>query len=297
MISARTFHLSKGTIQLLRFPFSLYLAPVFLFALSQAHFIHWPQALLIFFIMHVLVYPSSNGFNSYMDRDSTSIGGLEKPPMPTSELFTITLFMDIAAIIMSLLIHIEVAFLVALYILASRAYSDRRTRLKKHAWTGFAVVSVFQGGVTFLIVFLSVNQFSLVETTNIHVGLSMMISSLIIGASYPMTQIYQHDADKQNRDITLSIKLGYTGTFIFSAVFFVTALVLLFIYFRLLENTWMFYLFVIFTLPVLSFFGWWFLQVLKDHRQANFKNTMLMNTISATSMALYFITLTIYKFF
>jgi 1,4-dihydroxy-2-naphthoate polyprenyltransferase len=296
MITARAFKISKETVRLLRFPFSIYLAPVFLFSLSQVYVVHWPSAFLIFFVLHVLVYPSSNGFNSYMDRDTTSIGGLEKPPLPTADLYVVTLMMDFVAVILSLWINVQTAVFVALYILASRAYSERRIRLKKYPWTGFAVVSAFQGGVTFLIVFLAVNQTGLTNALTTHVFLGMLASSLIIGASYPLTQIYQHEADKKNGDITLSIKLGYAGTFIFSASLFLMALVVLFVFFHLLENPWMFYMFMVFTLPVIIFFLWWFFRVSKDHRQANFKNTMRMNTISAGSMALYFIILIIYNF-
>ncbi|MFI5187293.1 MAG: prenyltransferase, partial [Chitinophagales bacterium] len=63
--------LRRSTIQLLRFHFSLFLLPVFLFALSQLNTINWQNAAIVFFILHVLVYPASNGYNSYMDRDQT----------------------------------------------------------------------------------------------------------------------------------------------------------------------------------------------------------------------------------
>ena len=75
--------LQKSTIQLLRFPFSFFLLPVYLFALSQVPSPHWGHALLIFFILHLLVYPASNGYNSYMDRDESSIGGIKQPLQPT----------------------------------------------------------------------------------------------------------------------------------------------------------------------------------------------------------------------
>ena len=87
--------LQKSTIQLLRFHFSFFLMPVYWFALSQVPAISWPRALLVFLILHLLVYPASNGYNSYMDRDETAIGGLEKPMQPTRQLFYTTVFMDI----------------------------------------------------------------------------------------------------------------------------------------------------------------------------------------------------------
>ncbi|HSN07699.1 MAG TPA: hypothetical protein VLS85_01615, partial [Hanamia sp.] len=67
----------QSTLQLLRFHFSFFLMPVYWFAVSQVNNINWMNALLVFVILHLLVYPASNGYNSYMDRDTTPVGGLK----------------------------------------------------------------------------------------------------------------------------------------------------------------------------------------------------------------------------
>ena len=123
--------LRRSTIQLLRFHFSIFLLPVYLFAVSQVPQINWIDALIVFLILHVLVYPSSNGYNSYMDRDTSPIGGLQKPMQPTRQLFHISIAMDVIAVALSFFISIYFAAGVLLYILASRAYSYRGIRLKK----------------------------------------------------------------------------------------------------------------------------------------------------------------------
>ena len=87
--------LLRSTIQLLRFHFSFFLMPVYWFALSQVVNKNLPRAILIFVILHLLIYPASNGYNSYMDRDETSIGGLKNPLLPTKQLFHVTVFMDV----------------------------------------------------------------------------------------------------------------------------------------------------------------------------------------------------------
>jgi 1,4-dihydroxy-2-naphthoate octaprenyltransferase len=69
--------LRTSTIKLLRIPFSFFLSPIYFFSLAQVPHIDWANAVLIFFILHFLIYPASNGYNSYMDRDTESIGGLE----------------------------------------------------------------------------------------------------------------------------------------------------------------------------------------------------------------------------
>src|ERR1700721_1712914 len=96
--------LKKSTRQLLRFHFSIFLMPVYWFALSQVVNKNWPRAVLVFFILHVLVYPASNGYNSYMDRDEGSIGGLANPLLPTRQLFVVTFVMDALALLLGLII-------------------------------------------------------------------------------------------------------------------------------------------------------------------------------------------------
>src|SRR5688572_15422596 len=91
--------ISLDTVKLLRIPFSLYLMPVYLLALSQAASIRPAEAIFSFVIIHLLVYPASNGYNSYVDKDEGSIGGLEHPPRPTSELFYTTLVLDMLSIL------------------------------------------------------------------------------------------------------------------------------------------------------------------------------------------------------
>src|SRR5215217_4273407 len=137
--------LHRSTIQLLRFHFSFFLLPVYLFALSQSNQINWTNAIVVFLVLHLLVYPASNGYNSYMDRDETPIGGIKKPMQPTKQLFRISLLMDLVAITISLFINRLLALGILFYIIASRAYSYRGIRLKKYAIIGFLTVFIFQG--------------------------------------------------------------------------------------------------------------------------------------------------------
>jgi len=113
--------IQQSTIQLLRFHFSFFLMPIYWFALSQVPAINWLNAVLVFIVLHVLVYPASNGYNSYMDKDETAIGGLEKPLQPTRQLFIVTVVMDSMAVLLSLLVSIYFCLGVLLYILVSRA--------------------------------------------------------------------------------------------------------------------------------------------------------------------------------
>lgn len=278
----------KNTIRLLRIPFSLLLMPIYWLAISQADDLNIRTTIWSFFIIHLLVYPASNGYNSYIDRDESSIGGLEKPPMPTIQLFYTTLFMDTLAITLSL-IFVKPLFAISilLYILASRAYSSKQIRLKKYPVIGFLVVVVFQGGFTYFMSSLGISD--LVITPSLTNLLIMAACSLQIAGAYPLTQIYQHKEDLKDGVITLSYKLGYKGTFGFTAIMFALCNVLYYFFFLRTNNIQQFYILQLFFLPIVVFFGFWTFKVFQNTTEANFKNTMRMNLIAALCMNSCFI--------
>ncbi|MBX3239644.1 MAG: UbiA prenyltransferase family protein [Chitinophagaceae bacterium] len=251
--------------------------PVFWFALSQLTWIDLPDTILVFIIFHVLIYPSSNGYNSYMDRDTGSVGGIEKPMEPTRQLYTVTLIMDGIALLAAFYISTYFVAGILAYILVSKAYSYRGIRLKKYPVTGYLLVMLFQGGVTFWLVY---HGCSADKTLQVPVML-MVVASLLIGGFYPLTQIYQHEADRKDGVTSISYILGYRGTFIYCGIMYIAAFVLLARYFVYNLQSTSFYLFSVIMLPVLLYFFYWAGRVWKNPAYADFKHTMRMNTIAA----------------
>lgn len=283
----------KSTIQLLRFHFSFFLMPIYWFALSQVPAINWLNAILVFIVLHVLVYPASNGYNSYMDKDETAIGGLEKPLPPTRQLFYVTVLMDTIAVLTGFFISTYFAIGVLLYILVSRAYSYRGIRLKQYPIIGFLTVVVFQGAVTFWLVYHGSSSAKMLDVP----WPTIIAASLLIGGFYPLTQIYQHEADKADGVTTISYVLGYRGTFIFTAIVYVLSFAVLAFWFLTSLQITGFMLLQLFFLPTLIYFFYWANQVWKNTAAANFKHTMQMNLIASVCTNLAFITILILNLF
>jgi 1,4-dihydroxy-2-naphthoate octaprenyltransferase len=269
--------LHKSTIQLLRFHFSFFLMPVYWFALSQTGDQDWGRALLVFIILHLLVYPASNGYNSYMDRDTTPIGGLERPLQPTRQLFRITVGMDVLALLAGILIGPLFAAGLAIYILASRAYSYRGIRLKRFPIIGYLTVIVCQGALIFFLVYYGC---SADKSTNAPLE-GMVVSSLLIGGFYPLTQVYQHEADLKDGVRTISMLLGIRGSFIFTAILYTMAMLMMAHLFLSTLQISEFRALATCMLPTLVYFFIWAVNSWKDPRQANFKNAMRMNLLAS----------------
>ena len=261
--------------------------PVFWFALNQVKHVDWLDTVIVFVMLHLLVYPASNGYNSYMDRDTESIGGIKNPMQPTRQLLNVTIMLDAIAIIFSLYISWYFAAGIAAYILASRAYSYRGIRLKKYPVIGYLTVIFFQGAVTF---FLVMHGCSMDKMLHIPV-IGMIAASLHIGGFYPLTQIYQHQQDKADGVVTLSMVLGYRGTFVFTAVIYFFAMATLAYQLITTQQLIGFIVVQLFLSPVLIYFFWWFSQVYRNLSAANFVNTMRMNVLASVCSNAAFISL------
>ena len=282
-------NVTKSTLLHLRIPFSFFLLPVYLFALSVSSDYVWSDALLVFFILHFLLYPASNGYNSYFDKDQGSIGGLEHPPPVNRQLYYVSLTLDTVAIILGALLSLPFALMLLTYGLVSKAYSHPSVRLKKYAVASWLVAGFFQGFFTFVMVYVGVNRADWAEVAHPVVWGGGALTSLMLWGSYPMTQIYQHEEDARRGDITLSYRLGITGTFHFTAAVFVLVAVAFFLYYHRWFSAEEGGLFILFLMPILGYFAVWYRKVRQDDRNANFRGTMRLNLISGICLNIFFL--------
>ncbi len=288
--------MKKSTFLHLRIPFSFFLLPIFLFAwainpkdIMPIHF--W----MAFFLIHFFLYPASNAYNSYFDKDEKSIGGLKHPPKVSRELYIYAILFDIIAIIGAIiLLSWDVAIMFFIYGLASKAYSHPSIRLKKYPYISWFIAGFFQGYFTFLMTYMALHHFSIVQTFTPFIQLPAILSSLMLLGSYPMTQIYQHEEDAKRGDITLSLKLGILGTFHFTALAFGLATLGFMAYFMYYFSFQISLFYLFFLIPVLAFFSTWYFKVRKHQESADFEHTMRLNFLSGLMLNLFFIFLGIY---
>ena len=286
----------KNIILHLRIPFSLFLMPVFWFAVSQSQNPNWGIVGGLFLVLHLLIYPASNAYNSYFDKDEGSIGGLENPPPVSLELFYVSWILDIVAIIVAYFLGGWILSLaLIIYSSISKAYSNDKIRLKKYPIISWLTVGIFQGAFTYLTVIQAVDKIELSEVWQNKYLFPAILSSLNLLGFYPMTQIYQHEEDARRGDMTMSRLLGIKGTFIFTASIFLFVTIGFFFYFQetLIYNFPAFAIYLLVMSPVLIYFNLWFLKVLKNENQADFHHTMRLNMLGSVCLNLFFILLLI----
>jgi 1,4-dihydroxy-2-naphthoate octaprenyltransferase len=276
----------KSVFLHLRLPFSLLLLPVFLFALFAVSPVNTSQVLLVFIILHLFIYPASNGYNSYFDKDEGSIALIKNPPKVKKSLYQTAIILEWTGVFLSLFVNLSFAACVIIYNLLSKAYSHPSVRLKKYPIISFLVVFIFQGFFVYFTCFVGFGKD--VFDFNLQYIFAALICSCLIGASYPLTQIYQFAEDASRGDKTLSMLLGYKGSFIFSTLVFLSGIILMYNYWELQNTTTNFYAFAVCCIPIFIYFSWWFFKVIQNKEHANFSNAMRMTLLSGFIMLCYF---------
>ncbi len=287
---------TKSALLHMRFFFSFFLLPVYVFALSQVPHFTFLNAVVIFVAWHLFVYPASNGYNSYFDKDEGSIALLEKPPQVDKSLYWFSLMFDAIGFIIGLFVSLEFAMATLIYGLLSKMYSHPTIRLKKYPIISFLVVFIFQGAFVYWTTYAALAGQSMFQVNADGFLIAGIICSCLIGASYPLTQVYQHDEDRKRGDKTLSLLLGVKGSFIFPGLLFALSVFLMFRYWMLVKQPQNFWLFLIFVAPVMLVFLGWFLKVLKDKRNADFKNMSRMTLTSGFAMLVYFVLILLLRY-
>jgi len=278
----------KDAFTLMRIPFSVFLLPIYWFALSNTPNYDTYTALLIFVVLHIFVYPASNGYNSYYDKDEDSIGGIKQPPKVNEKLYWLVIAFDVIAIALALCVNITFALLMLVCLLLSKAYSYDKIRLKKYPILSTIITTVFQGSIVYasIQIGLGLSWEYILSFPN---WLFALFSTLFLCGSYPITQIYQHDEDRKRGDITLSILLGIWGTFAFAVLSFTLSIVILAIAYWHTGNLYKLGYFLPFILPVLGFLLYWMYLVKQNPAAVNYENTMKMSAISSLCFNLAFI--------
>lgn len=288
----------KSTLTHLRLPFSLFLLPVFLFALSQSVNVNTKNSWIVFLLLHVFLYPASNAYNSYYDKDEGSIGGIKNPPPVTKELLITAWVLDAMAIVIALLTGLNWFFVVYLLVYGgiSKAYSHPAIRLKQYPVLSLLTVSIFQGFFTYLAVYQTISPVAITSLLSREVLLPAVITTTNLLAVYPITQIYQHDEDAKHGDLTFSRLVGIQGTFLNAAIFFSLSFAGFVVHFLAKSQPNQLFLLGVCMTPVLFFFLMWWYKSRQSPALANFSNTMYMNIIASLSLNIFFGLLCIHRF-
>jgi 4-hydroxybenzoate polyprenyltransferase len=277
----------RSTLAHLRLPFSFFLLPIFLFGLQAAQGADPVKAWAAFFIVHFLLYPASQAFNTWYDRDEGPIGGIAHPPKVHVSLAWTAWILDAVTLVAAWFVGPVFFVCLVLYTLGSKLYSWKVTRIKRLPVTGWVGVGIVQGALTYVAVAQGVG--TPVPWTDLGLWAGAGTAALFLWGVYPMTQVYQHDEDARHGDMTISRLVGVRGTFVLSAAFLGAAVAAFVVRFVLGPGWPTALLFVGLQAPTLVYFLWWAWGVWRDPARADFRRTMGLNLLASGLMNLFFL--------
>lgn len=274
----------------LRIPFSFYLLPVFVFSMAFVREMDPYRFFLVLIVLHFFIYPSSNGYNSYYDRDEESIGGLKNPPKVTKGLYYLSLLFLFLGLLLGLWVNWSFSSMLLVYSLVSMAYSYPGIRIKKYPYLSWMIAGFFQGFFTFVMAFAGMSGMGWESFFSLEIVVPAFLTTLLLWSAYPLSQVYQHREDSRRGDRTLSLKLGVVGTFSFSSIWFIFSGAAFSWYFLVLrDQPWALWGFLGAMAPVMIYFLIWFSFIRKDAGKfATYSWTMWMNRISAIALNVFF---------
>ncbi|MFZ2657731.1 MAG: UbiA family prenyltransferase [Victivallales bacterium] len=279
--------MTRSTFVHLRIPFSYFLMPVFLLSACLVDKVDWMNFTISFAIIHLLLYPASNAFNSLYDKDTSSIGCLKNPPKVEKDLLGVSLALDAAAVIAGFTISWQFAAAMLFYGICSKIYSSDKIRLKRRpvaSWVGTALV---QGGFIFLAANSAVQPGGGNTMPDGKILLAAGIVTIFLMGFYPTTQIYQHAEDRRRGDRTMSMLLGIRGTFIFSGLALLASSALMCMLLGHYHEEKTAIAFMVLQMPAAAYFATWSMSCLKENDKADYDHSMRFNVISATGMTLF----------
>lgn len=274
-----------STIKHLRFKHSLILTPVLFFAFAQQSFTDVGPQLILFLILVLTIFPASHGFNSFYDRDEGSIGGLEAPPCVDGQLLAVSIILEMIGLALTyLFFDLSSAVSLVVYGVASKLYSHPAVRLKAMPWVSLFVVGSFQGSSIYLLVIKTAGIFPFKSSDY----LGALAAFLMVVATYPLTQIYQHDEDRQRGDLTASRVLGIKGTFLFSCLCLLLTFGAILYFWDVGISLGIFF---ILQLPTILILLKWMRAAFANPDEANYRNTDRFLRVLTLSSNLGFISL------
>jgi len=199
---------AKNFLIHLRLPFQALLAPFMLFGAALSGGRPTARFVLAFVVLHVCFYGGTTAFNSHYDKDEGPIGGLEAPPPPGRWLLPGSLILQAIGLVVAAFVGVGFLAVCAAFAVLGVLYSHPLTRFKGKPWPSWFTVMIGQGALGAIAGVAAVDA----PHFTVELGLGVAAAAAIVGAIYPLSQVFQIDEDARRGDRTVAMMLGRAGT-------------------------------------------------------------------------------------
>jgi 1,4-dihydroxy-2-naphthoate octaprenyltransferase len=208
----------------LRLHFQLILSGIFLWAFLLAGGVPSWRALWAFAILHVLLYGGTTAYNAWYDQDEGPVTGLRRPPRAERACLVGGLVFMLVGAALAFTVSSTFALIYIAIMLLSIAYSHPRIRFKNGAATSLGIVAFGQGVLGFAAGAAAAVPRGMPSASR-ELLLGGAAATLLVTGLYPLTQVFQIDADRVRGDRTFAVRFGPRAVFATTFGCFALALV------------------------------------------------------------------------
>jgi 1,4-dihydroxy-2-naphthoate octaprenyltransferase len=169
--------------------------------------IYWPEYLLQFVNVHLLLFGGATAYNSWYDKDTGPIGGLRHPPEMRPWMLPASWILQISGAVFAWLSGTLFFGLYLFSMLFFWLYSTPWPRWKGHPVRSLFAIGLSTGTGSFLMGYTAAGA----DFISIHVLAASVGVALVMLSLYPVSQVYQTDSDRTRGDVTFAVRYGLTG--------------------------------------------------------------------------------------
>jgi 1,4-dihydroxy-2-naphthoate octaprenyltransferase len=206
----------KSTFFHLRFSVSFAFLPIFLwaYALSEGDITKnfWYGIL----ILHLLVYPASNGIYAYFDKRKGVISGIRGIKPASIFTLVVSLIFLVVGIYLSLKVNTSYFYAVLIFVLLSFLFSFPSTGIKIRPLYGILIVSISYGVVGFIAGWVCGSDLGKLKDWFYIAG--VLASAGFVAGFYTLSLVYRVSEDSEKMGDLFVEKLGSAGVFRFAEI-------------------------------------------------------------------------------
>ena len=179
---------------------------------------HLDLLVLSSIIWAIFLNGSTLAFNTAFDKDEGDIGYLDNPPPAPEYLAHFSLTWMCVGLLCSWFISMNFFIVTLICLIMSILYSCPPLRLKAVPGLDLLINSLGYGGFTMFAGYAAVS-----DTINAGIITNFSGFAFLFASLYPITQIYQYEEDKRNKDITFTVASGKRNALCFAFIMSLTA--------------------------------------------------------------------------
>lgn len=165
------------------------------------------QFLIQFISIHGLLFGGVTAYNSYYDKDTGPIGGLEHPPIMKKWMLYASWGLQGAGLLIALVSGWVFSILYVISVLFFWLYSSPHTRWKGSPTMSFVAIGIATVVCSFGFGYISFGG----QIFNYNLLIAAFGATCLVLSMYPLSQLYQIEADKKRGDTTFAVKYGLKG--------------------------------------------------------------------------------------